>query len=1383
MSRSRWIPLALAAACYLLAIVQRPGLVFADTKIDLFADPQGFLGDVASAWSPQIQLGHVFGGQYGGYLFPMAPWFALGDALGLPAWLVHRLWLGTILFVGAWGVVRLLDALLDRARGAPHVAAAVLFVLNPYVAVYASRTSVTLLAYMALPWLLLAVHRGLRAPTSWRWPGLFALVLTCTAGGVNVGVTGWVLVGPLMFGLYERFVAGVGPGAIRPFLVRLVPVVLVANLWWLAPVLVHFRYGLDFLPYTEQPGTIWQTTSLTESLRLMGFWTSYVGQGYGGPLAPYSSHGPVFLFFWPVVIASLVVPAVALSGFAWTRRWRYGPYFLLMALAGLLIMTTGFPEGTPLRRALTFTYNHAESVQFLRTTYKAGSLLALGLAALGGVFFGVLWDRFGRAVVAVPAAVLVAVAAWPLTTGRAPEENLEVDVPAYWHATADAVDALPAGQRAMVLPGRLFAYYDWGGTTDPILPALAERPVAERMIIPFADLRAVDLQYATDALITQERVVPGQLPPLLDLMGVGAVVTANDDDRSRSGALGPVESADALDAALGPQTRGFGPMQAEPAAAGHRRNDATLPRTTFRPVATGGMVRVVPRGGATVLDGGADGVTNLAAFGGLATDRALRYAADVTPEEIRAAGEVVITDSNRRQAFVAARLKANRGRVLTASEDLSEDGAYMDPFGKGADAQTVTRLSGVRSLWSPFSPQTTQFAEHRPFAALDGDPGTAWIADRGLDTGRHWIEVKLESPRDVGELEVLPYNDSRGVVERIEVNGRSVAVKDGWNRIALDQTTDTIRIRMAKVRQPPGLTGGAGGIRELRIPGVKASETLRPPVLAERALKGSSFAGDLTYLFDRFTIDAPYRNADATGEFQTAELRDRQDPEPVLRRTVDVPLARSWSFSAVTSAAATPDDQIDRLAGTRGPRVTSSGRYEGKASVRASQALDGDRRTSWIAPYAGRPPSLTVRLDAPVTVRQLRIVFDQSVRIPRQVRVSAGGDSVSVKVQGDGRIVLPRQLRGDEVQLVVERATFAKGTPGRLRERRAVGFSELEGIRGARARNAPVASPLAGRCGDAAVTTAAGEVALRPVGTVDDLDGPLRAQACGAPVALATGTQEIAGVPGPLRVDRLRMTTAKGAAGAGEAGRVVDPGTDGERGAREDVEVAVTAPAWLVLGEGYNRGWTATCDGEDLGAPVPVQGFANGWKVEPGCTDVAFAWGPNKVLTPAYVISAIGCLLLLVVYWRRRIEPAHAPRALLPDDGPARRWPVGRAAAAGLAAALVLGFVFAIRAGVLIGPAVFVILWRGIGARTLALVGGTILAIGVPLAYVLKPGDDLGGFNTNLAVERIDAHWVGVAGVVLLGAALCRSLAAARASHPDRPRLPGRRGRLRPPVA
>ena len=50
--------------------------------------------------------------------------------------------------------------------------------LNPYVVTYVGRTSITLLATAALPWLLLCVHRGLRDPRGLWWPAAFALVLT-----------------------------------------------------------------------------------------------------------------------------------------------------------------------------------------------------------------------------------------------------------------------------------------------------------------------------------------------------------------------------------------------------------------------------------------------------------------------------------------------------------------------------------------------------------------------------------------------------------------------------------------------------------------------------------------------------------------------------------------------------------------------------------------------------------------------------------------------------------------------------------------------------------------------------------------------------------------------------------------------------------------------------------------------------------------------------------------------------------------------------------------------------------------------------------------------------------------------------------------------------
>src|SRR3954462_14243440 len=126
-ARDRAIAVALTAGAFVLALVQRPGRLIADTKVDLYVDPVDFVARVASAWSPTGDLGHVFGGQYGGYLFPMAPWFAVGDALGIPMWIVHRLWLGLLLSLAAWGVVRLLDALYARKRSAVHAIAAVLY--------------------------------------------------------------------------------------------------------------------------------------------------------------------------------------------------------------------------------------------------------------------------------------------------------------------------------------------------------------------------------------------------------------------------------------------------------------------------------------------------------------------------------------------------------------------------------------------------------------------------------------------------------------------------------------------------------------------------------------------------------------------------------------------------------------------------------------------------------------------------------------------------------------------------------------------------------------------------------------------------------------------------------------------------------------------------------------------------------------------------------------------------------------------------------------------------------------------------------------------------------------------------------------------------------
>ncbi len=79
----------------------------------------------------------------------------------------------------------------------------------------------------------------------------------------------------------------------------------------------------------------------------MGYWLSYLGGGFGDVPLPYFDASAELLFSRPVVVASLLVPGLAIAGLVWTRRWRYAPFFLLLLLAGLLVMTVGFPERDP----------------------------------------------------------------------------------------------------------------------------------------------------------------------------------------------------------------------------------------------------------------------------------------------------------------------------------------------------------------------------------------------------------------------------------------------------------------------------------------------------------------------------------------------------------------------------------------------------------------------------------------------------------------------------------------------------------------------------------------------------------------------------------------------------------------------------------------------------------------------------------------------------------------------------------------------------------------------------------------------------------------------------------------------------------------------------
>jgi hypothetical protein len=165
-------------------------------------------------------------------------------------------------------------------------------------------------------------------------------------------------------------------------------------------------------------------------------------------------------------------------------------------------------------------------------------------------------------------------------------------------------------------------------------------------------------------------------------------------------------------------------------------------------------------------------------------------------------------------------------------------------------------------------------------------------------------------------------------------------------------------------------------------------------------------------------------------------------------------------------------------------------------------------------------------------------------------------------------------------------------------------------------------------------------------------------------------------------------------------------------------------PFWLVLGQSLSPGWKATMDGESLGEARLVNGYANGWLVDPGqpgTYSIALRWTPQNVVWVAFALSVLGIIVCLgiVLVTRRREVPVVAddPELGTPFEYDAGLLPwratVVTAAITGVAAALASRWWI----GVLVAGGT-VVASRLRGARVL-------LTAGAPLALVLAKAVDV----------------------------------------------------------
>jgi len=812
-----------------------------------------------------------------------------------------------------------------------------------------------------------------------------------------------------------------------------------------------------------------------------------------------------------------------------------------------------------------------------------------------------------------------------------------------------------------------------------------------------------------------------------------------------------------------------------------------------------------------VLEGDGDGIVEAAAhFAGLDDRRALFHAGDLDDDALRdrarSGARIVFTDSNRRRNVSAGRITENRGATVGPEDALARDVPSYELFDHGSADQTVAVNSGLRYLRSPSSPTFAYFPEQRPYAAFDGRLDQPWIASAQKADNR-WIEVALARPRPVESIRIHPHDDELGrtLAVDLSVNGgaeRRIDLRAGWNTVPVRaERLERLRMRVARVEDT--FYTGRGGLDEVEIPGLRIEERLRTPTHMAAALRGTDLSrNELSILLQRTTADVPYRAGKDIDNAQAENRVHMLDAELGMERRVALPAARTFAvegWASVSPAAADPD--IDRLAGVPSRwRFASSSRFEGLPGHRASSAFDRANETSWVGDWLkGRPAWIALRGPRAVTIRSFRIRGDSRgiYAHPAHVRVTTDeGRTPPLRVSRDGSVRLPRAVHTRSLRIDIADVLQPVGLKG-ARLLAAVAIAEVR-VPGLTTPRPDREGAFATRCGSLAFSAGASHVRGRVRGGIYDLDrgAPLRFEQCGSArgLSLRAGDNDIDAPAGALlRPDHVRLISAPTARDAAAPppgrSRVVSGGAADTIDV-EDATLSVGEPSWLVLAQSWSSGWRAWCTDangheRDLGEPEPIEGYANGWRVDRGCASARFAWVPQRWADASYVVSAVGALIGLVVLafglWRHRRRsrtdgvPAAAgadpaPFATLggapPLPDPVRRLDWRRAFALALAVGLIGGFVFAWRAGGVLAAGALVGALVGVSSRRLLLFATAAFVL-VPLMYLYDPAPDLGGFFFGYAYWHIEAHWVAVVGVcALLAAALLDAAEQRRRTSP-----------------
>ena len=1302
----RWTFLLLGLLAYIPFLLTARGEISADTKAYLLLDPGKFLERVPFMWDAHIDAGTVTH-QNIGYLFPLGPWYWIFKTIGVPIWIAERLWFGTLLFAAGAGTLWMLRKLGLRGPGSAVAAFTYMLspyllaymgrtsvILTPWcalpwliglmicalrertwrapvlfaliVTVMAGTNASSVIFVLLGPLLLVPFAIWITHETDVRNALRALLRIAVTTGPAQL----WWLSGLFIQGKYGLPILQLTETVETVAQTSTSPEALRGLGYW-------YFYGKDGLAGWTESGALYTTTlvilALSFVLPLLGL--------LGAVLTRWKYRA----YFVALILVGLVF---AIGTY---------PYKDPSPVGSLIKFTTSLEVGFALR-------NSPRILPLVAIGLAA--LIASLVDALVPVILRRFRSPLNRRLAQALPLGIICIAILnlpPLWTGGLVQSDLKFPetIPSYWTDAATWLDAQSSDLRVLELPGADFGAYRWGETQDPLTPGLIDRPWIGREITAYGTPATVDLLRALDHTLQEGVGETAAIAGVARLFSASDVLLRLDSQYERYRGPRPSDlwtqfGGTTPSNGLGTPTT-FGspiintpdprqPMVDEQHIADSTGSNATPPLAAYPVDGVRPILRSEATSNPTVLFGDGDGVVEAALWNQLPQVHPLFYAATANASPTLLSGIrtsqpiLVITDTNRKRAQRWGTTRENNGATETAdSTPLVKDpkDTRLDLFpGETTGDQSVAwfgdDVANVRA--TTYGNIVAYSSEVRPSNAIDGDPRTAWTTGGFSDVLGDRLVIDYTHPVTADHVDLLQTQGNRWITEAtVLLDGVPVKTVDMTDasfagigqrvEFGSERTFTSLSIRIDDANIT-GLATWLGfsnvGFREVTVPGVSAQEWIVTPTSGVDELAPS--ASNVTYLFSRL------RSNPIEGF--------RQDTELQLRRIFHVGADNQFTtYGRARLSGGVDGAVIDVTVGRPGlaagfPTVGGTDYLSGDLAARPSSALDGDLTTAWTTKFDSQVGATAV-ITAPSAVSfdhlDLTVVNDTEHSVPTAISLTLEDGSTKTVAVPEiatsdqmGSVATVRVPTGFTTSKLV-RFTIAGERPVTTKEyftggQRVLPIAIAEF--GIPVTVAPLPLTLPATCRTDLVSIDGTPQSLALSGFVQDALNrqPLNLLPCSVQPdyaaipsnSLAVGDHRLLtakGLDSGIDVDSIQLASV---ALEPQSPATLPPSstvtTTGKNSYKVDV-VDASAPFWLVLGQSLSEGWKATVrGGTSLGTPTLIDGYANGWLVDPAVTGSSFTvditWAPQKIVWAGLALSTpwfIGlCLCALVVAWRRR---------------------------------------------------------------------------------------------------------------------------------------------------